>query len=302
MRLIKLAAWAILPLALLLSGGCTTTTTSSSGATKTTGSLSPQRDLQTLRAEVATLKDQTRLAEMRAGGDSTADVARLRAESQRLFQNVTAIGSQEGQNLRRELDYVAARLDNLERYSAQRTAEPVMPETVAGSVPGDAEAASSAIGYPGGAYQYPATVPETAPTETAAQRAPASTVPLPPPSTGPYESGKSYFDQKKYGEAVSQFKVYLAAEPKGSNAATAQFYIGESMYAQQRYEEAILEYQKVVRGFPKSSQVPTSLLKQGLSFQAIGEKDSAKLLYQKVVRDYPKSYAAGVAKERLTKI
>jgi tol-pal system protein YbgF len=120
-----------------------------------------------------------------------------------------------------------------------------------------------------------------------------------PAAKGYYEEGKSLFDQRKYREAADSLRSYLREEPKGTNAAAAQFYIGESLYSEKRYEEAILEYQKVVQGFPKSSQVPTSLLKQGLSFQALNDGASAKLLYQKVVNTYPKSYAAGVARERL---
>jgi tol-pal system protein YbgF len=99
-----------------------------------------------------------------------------------------------------------------------------------------------------------------------------------PAAKGLYEEGKLLFDRKDYRQAAELFRNYLREDPKGANAAAAQFYIGESLYSEKRYEEAILEYQKVVEGFPKSSQVPTTLLKQGLSFQALGDGGSAKLL------------------------
>ncbi|MCL2028870.1 MAG: tol-pal system protein YbgF [Deltaproteobacteria bacterium] len=138
----------------------------------------------------------------------------------------------------------------------------------------------------------------------APKQPPPSRPAAPPPAPAPepvgfYDEGKHLFDRQDYSEAVERFRSYLREEPKGTNAAAAQFYIGESLHAERRFEEAILEYQKVVQGFPKSSQVPTSLLKQGLSFQSLGDGGSAKLLYQKVVNNYPKSYAAGVARERL---
>lgn len=291
-------------LAAILLNGCATSTRSSRSS-EIPQTMSSTANLSAVKTDVANLRDQVRLLEMRAGTDVSADAARLRAESQRLVYSVGSVGGQEGQSLRQQLDYVNARLDQLE--AAGRQAQ-VAPSPVAGS-----PAVSAYPGQTAGPYQGQPTEPAAPgvtpaapdqPNPYASRPAPTGTsTPVPPPSAkGPYEDGKSYFDQKQYGEAISQFRHYLAADPKGANAATAQFYIGESLYAQQHYEDAILEYQKVVRGFPKSSQMPTSLLKQGLSFQALGDKDSAKLLYQKVVRDFPKSYAAGVAKERLGKL
>jgi tol-pal system protein YbgF len=124
---------------------------------------------------------------------------------------------------------------------------------------------------------------------------------VPPPVAPPsaYDQGKALFDQKNYAAALGLFREYLAAEPSGSQAAAAQFYIGECLYFQNQFEDAILEYQVVVSGYPKNSLVSNALLKQGLSFQAVGDNSSAKILYQKVVRDYPNSYSAGVARERL---
>ncbi|MDR3038458.1 MAG: tol-pal system protein YbgF, partial [Candidatus Adiutrix sp.] len=218
-----------------------------SGCTATVGgSSSLQRDVDQLKAEVATLRDQSRLGDLRGGADSEA--TRLRAEVQR------------------QLEQLSARLDRLEKRAG--LAGPAAP------APGSTPAAAAP-------YVPPA--PETA--------EPGAAI------GGPYEEGKALFDRKDYGEAIDRFQKYLSGEPKGANAAAAQFYIGESLYALKRHEEAILEYQKVVQRFPKSNQVPTSLLKQGLSFQALGEADSAKLLYQKIVNSYPRSYAAGVARE-----
>jgi tol-pal system protein YbgF len=188
------------------------------------------------------------------------ETAALRADLDRLSSEVN--GHQDTA-LRQQVETLIARLERLE----QKAGLPAAPEQ--------------------GAVQ-PAALPE----QTGA-------APSEPAAKGLYEEGKTLFDRKAYREAAELFQNYLREEPKGANAAAAQFYIGETLYLEKRYEEAILEYQKVVQGFPKSSQVPTSLLKQGLSFQALGDGGSAKLLYQKVVNNYPKSYASGVAKERL---
>lgn len=270
MKFYKLAACAAL--SLIMISGCTTTS----------GSSSLQREVDALKMEVADLKDNSRLADMRGTGTTTSDAAeisRLRTQVQRLSENVDSTGGMSGLSLRQQLDSISTRLDRLETRSGLKPMD-----TPAAT--GTSAAAATAYGGSSSSYRGPN---ETSPAAEPQVLAAAS----------PYEDGKSLFDKKQYREAISQFKSYLDTDPKGGNAAAAQFYIGESLYAQKQYEEAILEYQKVVQNFPKSNQIPTSLLKQGLSFQSIGDKDSAKLLYQKVIRDYPKSYAAGVAKERM---
>lgn len=283
MKIHKLMALGVLSLVLL--AGCAAGGQSSS----------VQREVDTLKMEVADLKDGGRLSDMRGGasGDTMVEVGRLRTDVQRLTESVetAAMG---GMTLRQQLEYIGARLDRLEKRA---NLKPLDPQVVAaveplpvitGGTPGSVPPPPPPLlGDPSGATPPPADVTTT------------GAPPLPPAASGPYENGKAMFEQKNYREAASQFQAYLAAEPQGGNASAAQFYVGESLYAQQQYADAILEYQKVVTGFPKSSQVPTSLLKQGLSFQSMGDRDSAKLLYQKVVRDYPKSYAAGVAGERL---
>ncbi len=261
---------------LLMLNGCTTATMGKSS--------SLQREIDDLRMEVSDLKASERLSDVRGGGgDPATELANLRTDVQRLSENMDATG-QGGLSLKQQLDQINARLDRLDKQAGLATAAESRP----------ASASST------GAYQPPSAV--TAPAAPAQSMTAASTVPLPPTAIGPYENGKALFDKRQFREAIPQFKAYLKAEPKGSNADAAQYYIGESLFNQQKYEEAILEYQKVVQGFPKSNQVPNALFKQGISFQSIGDKDAAKLLYQKVVRDFPKNFNASMAKERLEQL
>lgn len=250
-----------------------------SGCTPVGGSSSSlQREIDSLRMEVADLKASGRLSDMRGGGDINSEITRLRSDVQRLSSNVEGSDG-DGLTLRQQLDTLNARLDRLERKAGG----------------GSTTTARTGSMADGGAYQPPR--PASSPSATGAATTNAAAAPT--PAAGPYEEGKALHDQKQYRAAIKRFKDYLNAEPKGAQAAAAQFYIGESLYAQQQYEEAILEYQKVVQSFPKSSQVAYSLLKQGQSFQAINDKDSAKLLYQKVARDFPKSPAANMANARM---
>ena len=244
---------------LMLISGCTTTRGSSSSANL-------QREVDSLKTEVAALRDANRLSDMRGGSaDSYNEINRLRTDFQRLSDNVSSLNS---------------RMDRVEQQAGLNTGS---------SAPASGNQARTS----------------TPPANSTGPVSSTSSAPLPPTATaaapaGPYEDGKNLYDKKDYRAAITQFKSYLAAEPKGSNADSAQYYIGESLFAEKQYEEAILEYQKVVQGFPKSTQVPNSLLKQGRSFESIGDKDSAKLLYQKLIRDFPKNWAAEVAKTRLS--
>ncbi|MDR2827186.1 MAG: tol-pal system protein YbgF [Candidatus Adiutrix intracellularis] len=228
------------------------------GCTTGTGPSPLQREVDTLKMEVADLKDNSRLGDLR--GSDASEVGRLRGEMQRLIAEIQGpVGSP---SLGQQLDSLNIRLERLEQ-KAGLDSSPPPPLPLLNQV-------------------------------------------TPPPSEtvegGSYEAGKELFDQQDYREATDQFRSYLEVNPKGTNAAAAQFYIGESLYGLKKYEEAILEYQKVMQNFPKSSQVPISLLKQGISFQSINDYSSAKLLYQKILKNFPKSYAASVAKERLKTI
>ncbi|MDR1044878.1 MAG: tol-pal system protein YbgF [Candidatus Adiutrix sp.] len=252
---INLLAW-ILPPLMLMAGGCTAAAGGGSSA-------SLQRELDSLKSDVAAMREANRLADMRGGSsDSSAEINRLRGDFQRLSDNVGNLNS---------------RLDRLEQQVGLKA--------------GSGQAAG---------YQALNEIETAPPAGRPEPVSPSSAAPLPPAPADPYENGKELFNNKDYRAAIAQFKSYLADEPKGRNADSAQYYIGESLFAERQYEEAILEYQKVVQGFPKSRQVPPSILKQGQSFEYIGDKDGAKLLYQKVIRDFPANWTAEVAKKRLS--
>ena len=296
-------------LSIIILNGCTGTSSVSTRFTEPPVTTKPPAAAANLKQELVTLSDQTRLLELRGEGDVSGDIIKLRGDIQRLATGISAVGGSATLELRQHLDSINARVDQLERAAAARAAAPQKPldtSLTASGADGTVPLPPSAPGSPLTAEQSSNTPYPRQPGDAQAKVVqPKSTTPVPPPpvgTSGSYEKGKSAFDEQQYGVSLTNFKDYLAKEPKGTNAAAAHFYVGEAYYAQKKYMEAILEYQKVIRSFPKSSQVPTSILKQGISFQALGDTDGAKLLYNKVIRDYPKSYAAGVAKDRLKKI
>ncbi|MDR2350966.1 MAG: tetratricopeptide repeat protein [Deltaproteobacteria bacterium] len=255
------------------------------------GNSSLEREVNVLRQEVADLKDKARLDEMTPTGQAGIAVRQeldgMRTSIQRINESIET-ASLGGLTIRQQLEFRSARLDRLENKAGLTPLSPDLVTPTAG-VPAGATAGVPVVPAP------TATTP--AATGPVAVPAPAAATTSAPPSL--YDQGKARFDQKNYPQALSLLRQYLAAEPKGSQAASAQFYVGECLYYQNQFEDAILEYQVLVSGWPKNTLVSTALLKQGLAFQATGDAASAKILYQKVVREFPKSYAAGVAQERL---
>lgn len=266
-----------------------------------------------LRQEVAELKDRGGPARGGAPSDVRQEIDGMRANIQRLNENVET-ASLGGMSISQQLRFLSARLDRLEKRAGLSALDPrvVGPDPALSGVPVVAGAPAppppgppvpaappaAPAGDPGVIQTGPPPVTSGPGGEPGAPPVSAA----PPPQASLYDQGKALFDQKDYARALSMFKDYLASDAGGSQAPAAQYYIGECLYFQNQFEDAILEYQVLVTGYPKNSLVSAALLKQGLSFQATGDVASAKLLYQKVVREYPKSYSAGVARERLKTI
>ncbi|MDR1314643.1 MAG: tol-pal system protein YbgF [Deltaproteobacteria bacterium] len=308
---VSLPLLAIPAFSLALATAC-----ASGGISVTSSNL--EREVALLRQEVADLKDRGGAGGGGGGGGSTdlrLQVDNMRANIQRLNESVET-ASLGGMSISQQLQYQSARLDRLEkRANLQPLSRDVVgPDPAMGSVPlvtappaaPVVPPAGPPVSQPGASVAPPA--PGTVQTGPPPVM-PGASVEMPqgaetpqPPQASAYDQGKALFDQKDYPRAMALFKDYLAAEPGGSQAAAAQYYIGECLYFQNQYEDSILEYQVLVSGYPKNNLVSAALLKQGLAFQATGDTASARILYQKVVREYPKSYSAGVARERLKTI
>jgi tol-pal system protein YbgF len=285
-----------------------------------------EQEVALLRQEVADIKDRGG-APGGGASDLRLQIDNMRSNIQRLTESIET-ASLGGMSISQQLQYLSARLDRLEKRAGlpALSREVVGPDPSLGSVPvvtapaiaptlpptagpppalpptGPPMAVPSAPAGPAIAAPAPGTI-QTGPPPVMPESGGDAPAPAPAPvQPGTYDQAKALFDQKDYPQAMALFKDYLAAEPGGSQAPAAQYYIGECLYFQNQFEDAILEYQVLVSGYPKNNLVSAALLKQGLAFQATGDVNSARILYQKVVREYSKSYSAGVARERLKTI
>ncbi|WP_322521271.1 tol-pal system protein YbgF [Guyparkeria halophila] len=106
----------------------------------------------------------------------------------------------------------------------------------------------------------------------------------------------------KYEQAIDAFQQVIDANPKGSWAASALFWQGETYYVQQDYAAAGKAYGEVIERFPDSNRIPDAKLKLGYVAQERGDNDAARRVFNELVADYPDSQAAGLAKQRLSRM
>lgn len=144
---------------------------------------------------------------------------------------------------------------------------------------------------PSGSVKIVVPLPST-PTETASVRS----------KDDVYNLAREKLEKKEHDEAGKLFAEFLAKWPKDSLASNSQYWLGESYYAQKKYREAILEFRKVSEKYPESDKTPDALLKIGYSFAALGLKDEARLFLDEVIRTHPKSAAAKLAKSKAAEL
>ena len=65
---------------------------------------------------------------------------------------------------------------------------------------------------------------------------------------------------------------------------------------------AVMTYGEVIERFPDSSRIPDATLKLGYVAQERGDKDAARRLFNQILDQYPDSQAAGLAKQRLSRM
>jgi TolA-binding protein len=132
---------------------------------------------------------------------------------------------------------------------------------------------------------YPKAPPKPAVSETAAEKF--------------YTEGMRHYHAKQYGEARTQLSKYLKAQPKGSRAAEARYYLADSFYQEGKYQEAAVEFNKLRTQFPKSILAPAGLLRQALCYKNQQQLSTYRSTLNKLVKAYPSSPEAREAQKLL---
>jgi TolA-binding protein len=116
-----------------------------------------------------------------------------------------------------------------------------------------------------------------------------------------YERGLSYFQQKRYKDAISVFEQLLDIDSRTGYSDNAQYWIGESFYALRRYQEALRAFEKVFT-FPNSNKNDYAQYKIAQCYYMLGNKPRANQEFQTFLNNYPNSELDSFAKRYLTRL
>jgi tol-pal system protein YbgF len=130
--------------------------------------------------------------------------------------------------------------------------------------------------------------------------------PPPPPETAArqaaYQKAFNILKEGKYPEAIKEFKVFLAAYPKGEYVDNALYWLAEAHYVNRDFPASREAFRKLVKDFPQGSKMPDALLKLGYIDYDTGQWISARESLNDVIKRYPDSSAAKMAEKRLAKM
>lgn len=117
-----------------------------------------------------------------------------------------------------------------------------------------------------------------------------------------YQRAFAFFQAKNWNDATLAFENFVKANPTHEYADNAYYWMGECYYGQTEFALAIGEFQKVPEMYPGGNKVPDALLKIGMSYVNMNNPKNAEKTFRQLVDAYPQSEAAGLAKQKLTKI
>lgn len=103
-----------------------------------------------------------------------------------------------------------------------------------------------------------------------------------------YESARSKFDMKSYGEAISALQALAASNPTHMLASNCHYWMGECYNATGNYRKAIAEFQTVMQ-YRQSYKFADALIMSGLCYLKIGENATARSKFQELIDRYPES-------------
>ncbi|NJB66862.1 tol-pal system protein YbgF [Desulfobaculum xiamenense] len=239
--------------------------------------------VQSMRLELASLQGEVEslrraLDEQQAATDANRKSVNALSGDMR---DVHSAWQQMTSQLGVDVDLAAMRA---ERQAAEQAAGAPAANATATDGAAAADAANATAEAPANGDMEPAT-PAAQPEKPAAPAVAANA----DPAKALYDSGRKFFEERKYAEGQARWEEFVENFPKHELVANALFWQGECYYQLKDYARAVLKYQEVLDGHKKSPKYPTALLKQGLSFMRLGRVKAGRLLLHDVVEKFPKS-------------
>ena len=183
----------------------------------------------------------------------------------------------EVEELKRVVDGLSGRLDEVDRQAKQALEE--------------ARAARSEANGPGGA--------------AAAGAAPEAGAGVSPTGEAVSQEVQSYraaHTKWREGDAagcVDLFGKFLQTYPASEYADDATYWLADCYFKQGNFSAAVLRFDDVARQYPSSDKAADALYRQGEALLRMGHGTAAGNAFEKVLRDYPNSSRAPEAKRQL---
>jgi tol-pal system protein YbgF len=127
----------------------------------------------------------------------------------------------------------------------------------------------------------------------------AGSEPLPPSPTNLLKQAMEDYFGNNLDLAIEGFQEFVAKFPEAPDAAKAQFHIGQSYFNQKKYKEALAAFGKVISDYKDPEWVPQAYYSQGWTYEQMKQPAAARRAYETVNKLYPDSSSALLAQQRL---
>ncbi len=122
---------------------------------------------------------------------------------------------------------------------------------------------------------------------------------LPPSPTRLFNQAMDDYLGNNLELAIEGFQEFVTKFPTAPDAPKAQYYIGLSYFDQRRYKEAIAAFAKVISDYKESEWVAQAYFSQGGAYEGLKQPGAARAAYQNVIKLFPNSTEALMAQQRL---
>ncbi|TAG48734.1 MAG: tol-pal system protein YbgF [Betaproteobacteria bacterium] len=222
-----------------------------------------------------------------------AEFARLRGALE-LLQNELEVAQKRQRDLYVDLDGRMRKLEAAAVEQARTAAQAVSATAAATPAPAVNLAGDASRSAP------PAVINQSTPS-IALPTVAAPTPPIidPAQEQRAYDQGLEHFRSGRFGEAVTQFQLFIRNFPRSNQVSSAQYWIGNSLYATRDFRGAIAAQRQLLSQYPDSNKAPDALLNIATSQAELGDLQGARATLQEVNARYPSSEAAAKARQRL---
>ena len=117
-----------------------------------------------------------------------------------------------------------------------------------------------------------------------------------------YDKALKTLRNGNYKEAAILMSAFLERHPDSVYADNARYWLGESYYGQRDYSRAASEFLELIRLHPDSTKLPDALLKAGFAYHELRDPDRARTYFERLIEEYSGSTSAFLARRRLLRM